>query len=90
VATFRDQSRFDQLLHLLQARGVRRGIYGTSKAWLYVAVGVWGFRRFRRAIGSEPDLVYRGELKPGETVRIAHKPETYQGKRVRSRRRTPV
>ena len=34
-------------------------------------------------IGSEADLVYRGELKPGETVRIAHKPETYQGKRVR-------
>jgi len=44
-------------------------------------------RRRRRAIGSEPDLVYRGELRPGETLRIAHQPETYEGKPVRSRRR---
>jgi hypothetical protein len=47
----------------------------------------WGLRRFRRAVGSEAELVYRGELRPGETVQIDHRPETYDGKRVRSRRR---
>jgi hypothetical protein len=80
-------SRLETLLRMAQRRGVRRGVYGSSRFWLMVAIGAWGVRRFRRAIGSEPDLVYRGELRPGETLRIAHQPETYEGKPVRSRRR---
>jgi hypothetical protein len=90
VATFRDRSRTDRVLHLLQARGVRKGFYGRSRGWLWVLVAVVGLRQFRKLTGGEPDIVYRGELRAGETIRIAHKPETYQGKPVRSRRRTPV
>jgi len=90
VAKFRDRSRTDRALHLLQARGLRKGFYGDSKRWLYVLVVVIGLRQLRKFIGSEPDIVYRGELREGETVRIFHKPETYQGRTVRSRRRTPV
>jgi hypothetical protein len=90
VAGLRDRTRTDRLLQILQNRGVRRSLYGSSKAWLYIAIGAYALRRFRRAIGSEAALVYRGELRPGETIRIAHKPETYAGKKVRSRRRTPV
>ena len=90
MAGLRDRTRTDRLLQFLQNRGVRGSIYGSSKTWLYVAFGAYVLRRVRRAVGSESELVYRGELRPGETVRIAHKPETYAGKKVRSRRRTPV
>lgn len=83
----RDRSRTDRLLNRLQSRGVRRGVYGTSRVWLWIAVFAWVSRRLRRAVGSEPLLVYREELRPGEIVTIRHRTETYQGKRVRSRRR---
>jgi hypothetical protein len=52
-----------------------------------VAVVTWTVRRVRRAIGSEYELVYRGTLKPGEVLEIGHRTETYDGRRVRARRR---
>jgi hypothetical protein len=90
MATIRDRSRTDRVLRLIQTRGVRRGLYGRSRGWLWVLVAVVGLRQFRKLTGGVPDIVYRGELREGETIRISHKPETYQGKTVRSRRRTPV
>ena len=90
MARLRTRTRTDRLLEFLQTRGVRGGIHRVSRPWLYVAVGSYALRRVLRAVGGEAEVVYRGELRPGETVRIAHKPETYAGKKVRSRRRTPV
>jgi hypothetical protein len=83
----RTSSRIDAGLHFLQRRGVARGLRGSSRTWFWIAVGSWGLRRFRRAIGSEYELLYRGTLKPGEVLQIDHRAETYGGKRVRSRRR---
>jgi hypothetical protein len=79
-------SRLDRGLQILQRNGVRRGVVGGSRSWFWVAVATWGLRRLRRAIGSEPELVYRGELKPGQAFRIDHLPETYDGKKLRRRR----
>jgi hypothetical protein len=90
VARLRDSTRIEGVLARLQRVGVRRGVYGASRFWFWVAVFAWGSRRLRRAVGSEPRLVYRGELRAGETLRISHLPETYQGKGVRSRRRKIV
>jgi hypothetical protein len=87
VAGLRYQTRTDRLLRRLQTRGVRLGVYGSSRAWLWIAVGAWALRRVRRAVGSESALVYRGELRPGEVLQIGHLTETYEGKRVRSKRR---
>jgi hypothetical protein len=80
-------SRIDGGLHYLQRRGVARGVFGTSSAWAWVALGAFAVRRFRRAVGSEPVLVYRGELGAGHTLQIEHLAETYAGRRVRRRRR---
>jgi hypothetical protein len=82
-----EKSRIDTVLRYFQVRGVARGIRGTSRPWFWVAVGAWGLRRVRRAIGSEYEVVYRGEVRPGETLQIGHVAETYEGKKVRSRRR---
>ncbi|HET6950564.1 MAG TPA: hypothetical protein VFI47_09325 [Acidimicrobiales bacterium] len=85
--TIAPRSRVDAVLRQVQRQGVTRGVYGSSRVWFWVAVSAFVARRLRRAAGSEPDLVYRGELRAGEVLHIAHKPETYEGKRVRSRRR---
>jgi hypothetical protein len=70
-------SRADNLLRLLQTRGVARGIRGTSRTWFWIAVVAWVLRRVRRVIGSEPEVVFRGELKPGQTIQIGHLEEQY-------------
>jgi hypothetical protein len=81
------RSGIERGLRFLQTRGVNEGVLGSSRGWFWVAVVAWSLRRVRRAIGSEYDLVYRGEMRPGETLQIGHLAETYEGKRVRSRRR---
>ena len=52
----RSVSRTEGLLRMLQSRGVQRGFWGTSRGWLWVAVGAFGLRQVRKAIGSEPKL----------------------------------
>lgn len=81
------RSGVERVLRLLQTRGVSRGLLGGSRGWFWVAVVTWGLRRFRRMVGSEYELVYRGDLRPGETLQIGHLTETRGGRRVRSRRR---
>jgi hypothetical protein len=83
----RDQSRIERQLRRLQRLGARRGVFGDSRVWLWIFVFAWGSRLLRRAVGSEALLVYREELRAGESLRISHKAETYQGRKVRSRRR---
>lgn len=63
-------SGFDRLLRSLQSRGVKRGLLGASRGWLWVAVASWGIRRIRRS--NQPQLLYRGKLKPGQTFQIGH------------------
>lgn len=80
-------NRLDKGLRFLQTRGVNKGVLGSSRGWFWVAVVAWVLRRARRMVGSEYEVVYRGEVRPGEVLQIGHLPETYEGKRVRSRRR---
>jgi hypothetical protein len=79
-------SRIERGLQTLQRNGVRRGVVGGSNRWVWVAVVSWGLRQLRRAASSEPEVVYRGELRPGQTFRIDHLAETYAGKKLRRRR----
>lgn len=83
------KGRIDRGLQYLQRRGMARGVRGTSRVWLWIFVFSFVSRRLRRAIGSEYELVWRGDVRPGESIRISHLTETYEGKPVRSRRRTP-
>lgn len=70
-------SRTDNILGMLQSRGIQRGVMGTSRSWMWIAVGAFIIRRVRRLAGSESRIVYRGELKPGQTLRIDHLDEIY-------------
>jgi hypothetical protein len=73
----RNISRTEGLLGFLQRRGVQRGILGNSRSWFWIAIAAWVLRRLRRVVGSEPELVFRGELKPGQAIRIDHLDEAY-------------
>jgi hypothetical protein len=81
----RTVTRTERLLRTAQATGMRRGVLGGSPRWVWVFVGTYLLRRLRKAIGSEPVLVYRGELKPGQSFTIDHRPETYDGHQVKRR-----
>jgi hypothetical protein len=83
------KGRIERGLHYLQRRGMSKGVRGGSRVWLWVFLFSFVSRRLRRAVGSEYDVVWRGDVRPGETIRIRHLAETYDGKPVRSRRRTP-
>lgn len=76
----------DRLLASLQTRGVRKGIFGSSRAWLWITVASWGIRRIRRA--NQPQLIYRGKLKPGQTLQISQLKEIVEAAPRRRRRRS--
>jgi hypothetical protein len=80
-------SRTDRILRTLQSRGVQRGVLGASRGWFWIAVVAWGLRRARRIIGSEPEVVFRGELKPGHAIQIDHLTEVYGEPKKRRRGR---
>ncbi|HKA83510.1 MAG TPA: hypothetical protein VKD21_06590 [Acidimicrobiales bacterium] len=84
-SALRPETRVDRGLRVVQRRTRRRSVAGGSRGWFWVFVAVWGIRRLRRLIGSEPVVVYRAEIEPGHAVRISHLTETYAGKRVRRR-----
>jgi hypothetical protein len=73
----RNTTRLDGLLRFLQTRGVQRGFRGASRSWFWIAIVAWLLRRVRRAIGSEPEVVFRGELRPGQAIQIDHRKEPY-------------
>ena len=61
------------MLRSLIRIGFTRGI-GGSRAWLAVGVTAGGLHMLRRAVKREPDVVYREELRPGQTLVIQHIP----------------
>lgn len=77
MARRRSRSRAEGVLGFLQTRGVQRGVFGTSRAWFWIAIAAWVVRRLRRVVGSEPELVFRGEIKPGQAIQIDHLTEAY-------------
>jgi hypothetical protein len=80
-------SRLDSVLLFFQRRSFNKGVFKASRIWLAIGVTSWVLRLLRRVVVGEYELVYRGTVQPGEVLQISHSPETYTGKRVRSRRR---
>lgn len=60
------------MLRLLIRNGVRRGLLGGSRTWLVVGGAAFAVRLLRKLAGSEEQVVYREELRPGEAVVVAN------------------
>ena len=61
------------MLKSLVRVGFARGI-GGSRGWLAVGVIAGGLRMLRKMAKREPDVVYREELRPGQSMTIQHFP----------------
>lgn len=59
----------DALLRRLMRTGFRRGMSG-SQGWLVLAISALGIRAIRRMARSEPEVLYRTEVHPGDRFEI--------------------
>jgi hypothetical protein len=61
--------------------GFRRGV-GGNRGWLYVAMAAFGLRLLRNLASSEPEILYRTRVAPGERFVITTKaPPTRRSRR---------
>lgn len=59
--------------------GLRKGLLGGSRPWLYVGVAAAGARLLARMARREEEVVYREELQPGESVVVSTVPPAPRG-----------
>ena len=66
----------DALLRRLMRTGFRRGMSGSrgSQAWLVLAISALGFRALRRLARTDPEVVYRTEVRTGDRFEISSRP----------------
>lgn len=74
-----DGRRRGGALAMLQRTGIRRGVFGNSRGWLYVGAGVWTLRTVRRIAERKPEILISEELRPGERLMIANGRPTIEG-----------
>ncbi len=63
---------FKRLDRMLWPRAWRRGLLGGEQAWMAVFLVLGGVRVVRWLSRSGDGVVYREELRPGESVVIEH------------------
>jgi hypothetical protein len=59
---------------LLRRTGFRKGVLGTDRRWLALWAGLSALGVLRRFLSRREDVVYRGELQPGESLVVEHLP----------------
>ena len=51
---------------------VRKGFWGGQRNWMTVFAVIAAVKAVRRLAGSTQEVVYTGELKPGQALMITH------------------
>ncbi len=74
-------------LDLLRRRAFNKGVLGGSRVWMAVGAALWTARALRWAVRSSPERVFRGDLRPGETLVISSRPAPPTRRQRRRRRR---
>jgi hypothetical protein len=59
-----------RLLVRLSRTGLRRGFVDGSQGWMVVGVAATMLRFAGRILAEKPEVIYRTELKQGETLEI--------------------
>jgi hypothetical protein len=74
------------VLRRLRSRGLTDGLLGGSPLWTAVGAAAWLIRALQWAAKREPEVVYRAELEPGETLVLSR--ESTDTARLRVKRRS--
>ena len=53
---------------MARRRAITDGVLGGNRRWLVLGGLAWALRAYTYASRREPEVVYRTELKPGETL----------------------
>jgi hypothetical protein len=73
------------VLRRLRSRGLTDGLLGGSSFWTVVGAGAWLIRALQWAAKREPEVVYRAELQPGETLVLSREGTEVARQRVKRR-----
>lgn len=74
------------MLSRLRSRGLTEGLLGGSTLWTALGGVAWLVKGLQWAAKREPEVVYRAELQPGETIVLAR--ESTETARLRVKRRS--
>lgn len=76
------------MLLRLQRAAVARVMAGNAtRSWVMIGTAAWLLRTANRLRKPVPEIVYRGTLKPGETIEIGHLAVDQTGRPIRRRDR---
>ena len=64
---------------MVERIGMSRGVFGSSKGWMYVGGGLWTLRTVRRMAQRKSEVLLREELAPGQRLIIANGRATLDG-----------
>ena len=56
------------MLPMARRRAITDGLLGGNRRWLVLGGLAWALRAYQIASTREPEVVYRAELRPGETL----------------------
>jgi hypothetical protein len=54
----------------LARTGLRKGVLGGSRGWLYVGVAATSVRIAGRFLSDKPETIFETELHPGDTIEV--------------------
>ena len=70
---------------VIRAQAFRKGLFGSSRVWRFIAYGIIGKRLLKRYFGREPEIIEVSRLKGGNHWMEIR---TYDPQSRRARRRT--
>lgn len=60
------------VVRLIERTGLRKGVSGGSKPWMYVGTGLWTLRTVRRLAERKEEILISEKLGPGQRIIIAN------------------
>ena len=63
----------EELVRVWLRRGLRRGVFGGERVWIWIGAGALGLRLATRLFGGEwRPKRFRQQLPPGHTIVVRH------------------
>ena len=59
------------ILPMARRRAITDGVFGGNRRWLVLGGLAWALRAYQYASSRQPEVVYRAEIRPGETLVLA-------------------